>query len=493
MSLTVTIDTPDQSVETPTIVKPAPSSGISVLIIGAGPVGVFTALECWRKGHQVRILERSPVSSTQGDFFTVAPQVIKHIQTWPELIDENERIAPDPWISYHKLTGEFLTQPAPFNWSAQLKTESTDDRQHSPLRIYRHNRPKFLKMLIKQLNRLGIRVEYGHRAIEYYENNEKAGVVLDNNQKLEADVVVAADGIGTKSHKIVNGHDIRAWNSGLASFRTAFPVERIMDDPELRERFKILDGGHPHFELWHGPGTDFSVFRNEETISWLLMHKDTGTAKESWSETVSADKVLDHLTEVVPEFSEQAKKLIKCTPEDGIIDWKLMWRNPQPNIVSPLGRVVQVGDAAHTFLPSSGGGVNQGIEGAISLATCLQLGGKDGIKWATKIHNKLRFERVSCCQKIGFINQQRRHNPDTKAVERDPSIIKSEYGQWIWKHDPEQYARDNYYKALDHLQNGTSFQNTNIPPGHTYELWSVDDLMADLEAGRPIKFAGDWS
>ena len=80
-----------------------------------------------------------------------------------------------------------------------------------------------------------------------------------------------------------------------------------------------------------------------------------------------------------------------------------------------------------------------------------------------------------------------------KAVERDPSIIKPEHGQWIWKHNPEQYARDNYTKALEHLQTGTAFQNTNIPPGYTYEPWFVDNLMADLEAGRPIKFAGDWS
>lgn len=35
-----------------------PSTGISVLIIGAGVGGIMTALECWRKGHDVRILER---------------------------------------------------------------------------------------------------------------------------------------------------------------------------------------------------------------------------------------------------------------------------------------------------------------------------------------------------------------------------------------------------------------------------------------------------
>jgi cation diffusion facilitator CzcD-associated flavoprotein CzcO len=38
---------------------PEPSTGISILIVGAGVGGIMTALECWRKGHTVRILERS--------------------------------------------------------------------------------------------------------------------------------------------------------------------------------------------------------------------------------------------------------------------------------------------------------------------------------------------------------------------------------------------------------------------------------------------------
>ena len=39
--------------------KRYPETGISVLIVGAGIGGLMTALECWRKGHSVKILERS--------------------------------------------------------------------------------------------------------------------------------------------------------------------------------------------------------------------------------------------------------------------------------------------------------------------------------------------------------------------------------------------------------------------------------------------------
>ena len=45
-----------------------PLTGISILIIGAGVGGIISALECWRKGHTVRILERSHGPVETGQF-----------------------------------------------------------------------------------------------------------------------------------------------------------------------------------------------------------------------------------------------------------------------------------------------------------------------------------------------------------------------------------------------------------------------------------------
>lgn len=43
-----------------------PPTGISVLVVGAGVGGLMAALECRRKGHDVRVVEKSPTPSTQG-------------------------------------------------------------------------------------------------------------------------------------------------------------------------------------------------------------------------------------------------------------------------------------------------------------------------------------------------------------------------------------------------------------------------------------------
>ena len=82
--------------------------------------------------------------------------------------------------------------------------------------------------------------------------------------------------------------------------------------------------------------------------------------------------------------------MVMATPSGKVIDWKLLWRDPQEKWYSPAGRVIQAGDSAHTFLPSSGNGGTQGVEDATSLAACLELAGKDNIPLALKVHNKLR-------------------------------------------------------------------------------------------------------
>ena len=47
-------------------VKRFPQNGIKVIIIGAGVGGLGAALECWRKGCEVVVLERSERLSPIG-------------------------------------------------------------------------------------------------------------------------------------------------------------------------------------------------------------------------------------------------------------------------------------------------------------------------------------------------------------------------------------------------------------------------------------------
>lgn len=81
---------------------------------------------------------------------------------------------------------------------------------------------------------------------------------------------------------------------------------------------------------------------------------------------------------------------IHSTPPNTVVRWKLCCRNPQPKWHSDGGHIIQVGDAAHSFIPSSGNGASMALEDAMSLPECLRLGGKDRIALAVRVHQLLR-------------------------------------------------------------------------------------------------------
>lgn len=181
---------------------------------------------------------------------TIGPSAIQFFRNWPQAAKENEEIAYDPWISYHKHTGERILGPKPLFPDDSKPGEGAN----IPDRIYRHHRPKFHQLLLAQAHKIGIEVAYGQRAVEYFEDASarKGGVILQGGSKLEADLVVAADGVGTKSFMLTMGEKVDAKGSGYAIYRTAYPVELAIADPHVAERFKLLEDGRSVVEMWMG-------------------------------------------------------------------------------------------------------------------------------------------------------------------------------------------------------------------------------------------------
>lgn len=51
-----------------------PPSEIDVLIVGAGLGGLYTAIECKRQGHSVRVVESKPMVEAIGEFLVTRHQ-----------------------------------------------------------------------------------------------------------------------------------------------------------------------------------------------------------------------------------------------------------------------------------------------------------------------------------------------------------------------------------------------------------------------------------
>ena len=124
----------------------------------------------------------------------------------------------------------------------------------NPPQIVRHSRPKFHAMLLEQLDKCGIEVEFDKEVVDYFEDatSRRAGVLLKDGSKYEADLVVAADGVRGRSVSLVAGGPVPARSSGNAAFRVAYPVELALADPVIAERFKLKEDGRSVMEMWTG-------------------------------------------------------------------------------------------------------------------------------------------------------------------------------------------------------------------------------------------------
>ena len=126
-----------------------------------------------------------------------------------------------------------------------------------------------------------------------------------------------------------------------------------------------------------------------DSVSVLTVSQDTGDSQEIWSTRLNASDVLASMDNTV-EWDPRVLSIIKCTPPDSVVDFKITWRDPNPRWTSPSGRILLLGDSAHPFLPNSSNGATQAMEDGTSLATCLRLAGKHNIALATRIHTRLR-------------------------------------------------------------------------------------------------------
>jgi 2-polyprenyl-6-methoxyphenol hydroxylase-like FAD-dependent oxidoreductase len=420
----------------------------------------------------------------------IQPSALCAFRHWPEMSREFEENQYNVGMSYKKHSGEHIYGPCPPSFN---DPENRVGRL-GPYVAPAQSRVRFYRMLLRQVAKLGFRVDYGKRVKDYFEDKlaGKGGVILDNGEILLADIVIAADGLKSRSAILVGGEDLQPKPSGMSIYRAAYPLGYAMKDETVREKWGSQD---PVWEFWMGPGRYIGVFLSKDTMSWGFTPRDEGgNPKESWNPDVHPEQALEAL-ERNPGWDPAIQALVRTAPQGSIVHWPLMWRDLRREWTSPGGYIVQIGDSAHSFLPTSGNGATQALEDAVTLATCLQLAGIRNAHLATKIFNLLRYERISCGQKVSFVNAQLKQETDWKAIEQDPIKVRTRFPKWIYQHDPEAYAYEKYGQGFAHLVAGLPFQNTNFPPGHKFVPWTIDEVKEDIANGKRVEdlLDGDWT
>ena len=154
---------------------------------------------------------------------------------WPKLSREFDTISmKDAWIETFKHSGECMVPARKV--SDRFRSVGMDP--NTPPGSFQM-RPLVYQMLHRQVERLGIKIQYGKKIVDYYEDEArgKAGAITCEGERFEADVVIAADGVGSKSQRLVGGQ-VRASSSGRAMWRASFPLHHLDKNHKLKELFK---------------------------------------------------------------------------------------------------------------------------------------------------------------------------------------------------------------------------------------------------------------
>lgn len=191
-------------------------------------------------------------------------------------------------------------------------------------------------------------------------------------------------------------------------------------------------------------------------------------------------------------------------------------RNPGP-ILFPHLKFSKAWTRASDPLPGHRSSKNQSSSHPITLLSALSSSGEihsqSGLRPARVIQigdaahsvmsnvNKCSFVRTACAQKLGFTNADLLQDTNWDKVKQNPRAAALRLPKWVWSHDPEIYAQDQYDKTVRYLERvrnvplvGGENLPENYPRGYVYEKWSVEQIMEDKRNGRQTALgAGDWA
>lgn len=359
-------------------------SGIRVLIIGAGFAGLTAAIECTRHGHECLVLESYRSSNVQlGDIISFGSNSGRIFQRWPGVPEQLDPIVhKSDCLRYKYWDGEDIyTQ----YWGTEQENYGTR---------YNGHRGEIHNIVFQYALKQGIDIRLGQQVSEYFEDDSSASVI-SNGERITADVILAADGVRSKARTMVLGYEDKPKPSGYAIYRAWMTTEELAKNALTKD---LVIHGDSHYG-WLGPNIHFlaATIKGGKEFSWVCTHKDDRDVDEGWAEPGDHEDAC----RILEGWDPAVHAIVRMTPPEKLVDWKLVYRDPLPTWISPKDRIALIGDAAHPFLPTSVQGASQAMEDGACLAVCLELAGRNEAPKALRAYEKIRYDRVRAAQKTG--------------------------------------------------------------------------------------------
>ncbi|RAK93183.1 FAD/NAD(P)-binding domain-containing protein [Aspergillus costaricaensis CBS 115574] len=438
---------------------PPNSSDVHVIIVGLGVAGLTAAIECYRKGHRVTLLERSPVvKGVEGDGITIGANGSRVTAKWGDGA-VHERMLPFRFIiekiKVIEYTGYDLGE-------FELRGYNRGDG-------YTLNRGTLVTVMYEHARELGIDIRLNSPVTDYWETDHEAGVVV-HGERIAADCVLCAEGVHSKGREKITGEKIVSWETGWSAFRGCLNTDAVAADPATRwaldnaEEYDQTVGwvsDDIHFALWRG--------RKGKELFWYCTHENEYAAEEGWD---GSTDVVENVLDTIKDWPvrPQLEPLIRKGKGGWYVDQKLVTREPMQTWLSPRRRMMVIGDASHAALPSSGQGASQAIEDGAVLAIALELSGKQDVPLALSVGMAIRHARASVIQRGAPLVLKSMMKTTCRDLRKDLSGVTPPHPSWIFDHDCQEYTYREFAKAANSILTGQPYQPTNVPADGVYRL-----------------------
>ena len=267
------------------------------------------------------------------------------------------------------------------------------------------------------------RVHLGHRLVDVIDRGDRVEARFANGARVEADVLVGADGIHSTVRRALFGPDEPRF-TGCVAYRGLVPAERLRD-----LALEVTA------QVWMGPGRHFVHYfvRQRRLVNFVaIVEQDTWTG-ESWTDRGDvADAVA-----AFEGWHPQVRTILRSVDETYI--WALFDRPPLARW--SVGRVTLLGDACHPMVPFMAQGRRAGDRGRGDAHRLPRSAGSD-VPAALRRYEQLRLPRASRLQALSTANKTRFHLPDGAAQhERDAQMATDatdwsfDAVAWIYEHD----------------------------------------------------------
>ena len=384
------------------------ATSCKIAIVGGGLAGLAAANALRSFGIEPDVFEAAPQLGEIGAAVNASPQAVKALRA----AGVGEAIAAVGYLSpgiytRNMQTGDYLE----FN-----DRKKSAERYGAP--YYSFHRADLLDALASRLDRGAIHL--GHRLTGLEEHSDRTELVFANGARVEAEVVIGADGVRSVVRHALYGDDNPSY-TGQMVWRA------LLNGSDVP--FEVLEPtGHIQ---WVGPGCHLMAYyiRDRKLVNIVTQEDTDKWVEEGWSTRGDPDEMRASFPNPEARLEKLLSLVTACSK------WGLFTRPLTQNW--GRGRIELIGDAAHAMLPNAGQGACQAFEDAYILARWLDSCRDPAEAFAN--FRRIRIPRVHGVQRLSFANARFKHMRDASAQKQSITAGKgSVHGNsdWVWGYDP---------------------------------------------------------